>query len=363
VYYNEIISIKEYIMLNINLFSILIRKIFQFCFLFSLAIIISSCENSKETPPAKIYKIGMLAEKFGIDSYNDNSKQGLLDLNKEIPIFTDFRDGVDSLTMLENFNYFMSRNIDLLFYVGYNFTDFAIEKANKTPYVDFAFIDYDLDTIPKNMIGVAFEVQEAAFPLGFLAAYWADFKNPDAPKTAAICGFDSKTLQKFYVAFDNGVKYYNSIYSKNVVNSTVFSYSFHEKQIGRQIADSLVNEGVSVLFTVAGSCGVGAIEVASERHIWAIGVDEDQYLTLPDTLKSILLSSCIKDTRVTVYNIAKDYVNGKFNKGTIQKANLSSSGVAIAPYHNFDNQIPESIKAKIEEIKNDIISGKINPME
>ncbi len=349
-------------MLHFNLSSILKKITFLFCFLFSLSLLTNSCNNTDEPLPVKHYKIGMLAEKFGIDSYNDNSRQGLEDLKSETAITTDYRDGVDSLTMLENFNYFMNHNFDFLFYVGYNFSDFAIEKANKTPNVDFAFIDYDLDTIPKNMLGVSFEVQEAAFPLGFLAAYWADFKNPDAPKTATICGFDSKTLQKFYVAFDNGVKYYNSIYSKNVVNSTVFSYSFHEKQIGREIADSLVNEGISVLFTVAGSCGIGAIEVASEKNIWAIGVDEDQYITLPESLKNILLSSCIKDTKVAVYNIAKDYVNGKFNKGTIQKANLSSSGVAIAPYHNFDNQIPESIKVKIEEIKDDIISGKIEPM-
>jgi basic membrane protein A len=318
------------------------------------------CNNSNNPNTLKTFKIGMTAEKFGDNSYNDNCKKGLTNAKNDFDIITDFKDGNLDSVKKANAEYFMNQNFDLLFYAGFAFTDVAIEISKKYPAKKFVFIDYDLDTIASNMLGISFNVQESSFPLGFLAAYWSDLKNPVSPQTATICGFDSKTLQKFYLAFDNGVKYFNLKYGKNVINQTVFTNTFTDMEIGRQTAKNLIENGVNVIFTVAGECGAGALEAIKEKNKWGIGVDDDQYLTLPE-VKEILLSSCIKNTTKPVYDLTKSFINGNFEGGTIYQSNLKSAGVALAPYHDYENQIPDSIKALIELIKSDISNKKIIP--
>ena len=38
---------------------------------------------------------------------------------------------------------------------------------------------------------------------------------------------------------------------------------------------------------------------------------------------------------------------------------LANNGVSLAPYHDFDSKIDPALKAEIEALKADIISGKI----
>jgi basic membrane protein A len=346
-----------YISLNKKKYSQFINKTLLILLLVLLTV---KCNNSGDPGPLT-YKIGMMAEKFGDNSFNDNCKEGLVNAKNDFNILIDFKDGTLDSIKTANAEYFMKEKFDLLFYAGFAFTDVALEFSKKYPEKKYVFIDYDLDTIPQNLLGIRFEVQEAAFPLGFLAAYWADLKNPTSPKTAALCGYDTKTLQKFYIAFDNGVKYYNSKYNKNVKNQTVFTNNFRDENIGKQTANQLIDAGVSVIFNIAGECGIGALKAVKEKGKWGIGVDDDQYLSVSE-VKDILLSSCIKNTSIPVYDIAKAFINGNFQGGIIFKANLQTAGVAIAPYHDYENQIPADIKTIMEQIKTDIISGKINPL-
>mgnify|MGYP001290627051 CR=1 FL=1 len=329
---------------------------------------LSSCEESVD-PTAKEFKIGMMAEKFGDSSYNDSCKNGVQDAVKKLSdslhqtynFIAEYKEGVADSIMKANANYFIKNNFDLLFFTGFHFDKYAQELAQNQvagAKTKFVIIDTESETMHQNVEGIIFDVQEAAFPLGYLAAYWADLKSPNNPKTATICGYDSKTLKSFYIAFENGVKYYNSKYGKNVQNQTVFSNTFLDEEVGKNIANNLIDNGVSVIFNVAGECGVGAMKAVKARNKWAIGVDEDQYLSRSE-VASVLLSSCIKDTRNAIYEIAVNAMKGKFNGGQIYKANLENTGVRIAPFHDYENQIPANIKSEINAIISEIKSGKI----
>ncbi len=339
------------------------KLLFDFKLMFVLLLIFSfiGCDTSNEPSDSNKLKIGMLAENFGDSSYNENCKQGILDAQYKYDFIAEFKDGTSDAIVRANAQYFIDKKYDLLFYAGFLFESISTEFADKYPLRNFVMIDYDKESLPpSNMLGITFEVQQAAFPLGYLAAYWADSKSPINPKTATICGFDSKTLQKFYVAFDKGVKYYNSKHGKNVENQTVFSNTFRDLNVGRNLANHLIDSGVSVIFTVAGECGVGALEVLKQRGKWGIGVDDDQYLTLP-TVRDILLSSCIKNTRNPVYEVTENFVKGNFKGGTIFKANMSNWGVAMAPYHDYTDEIPDNIKSEIANINYQIDKGIIIP--
>jgi basic membrane protein A len=60
-----------------------------------------------------------------------------------------------------------------------------------------------------------------------------------------------------------------------------------------------------------------------------------------------------------VKEAATETLNGTF-KGGNYIGTLANSGVAIAPYHDYDSKIPAQLKADIDTIKAGIIGGTIS---
>jgi basic membrane protein A len=89
----------------------------------------------------------------------------------------------------------------------------------------------------------------------------------------------------------------------------------------------------------------------------AIGVDVDQYNTYPE-VKDALLSSAAKNVDVAVYTYLKS-VNEKSSKAGIFTANLQNGGIGLAPFHDWDSKIPQSVKDKIKTATEDLKSGKL----
>ena len=89
--------------------------------------------------------------------------------------------------------------------------------------------------------------------------------------------------------------------------------------------------------------------------MWAIGVDNDQYLEVADDLKPYVLTSMVKRIDVVTYDIIAAQVHGTFTGGD-QRWDLSRNGVDYATSGGFvDGMVPT-----LEGIRQDIIAGVIS---
>ena len=59
-----------------------------------------------------------------------------------------------------------------------------------------------------------------------------------------------------------------------------------------------------------------------------------------------------------VNSAVTDAAQDKFD-ATPYVGTLENDGVGIAPYHDLDSQVPADLKAEVDQLKADIISGKI----
>ncbi len=71
-----------------------------------------------------------------------------------------------------------------------------------------------------------------------------------------------------------------------------------------------------------------------------------------------LLTSVQKKVYNTIYGTNQDVISGTFTPG-MAIYNLANDGVGLAPSHETDVLIPPAIKAHLEQVKNDILAGKI----
>ena len=66
----------------------------------------------------------------------------------------------------------------------------------------------------------------------------------------------------------------------------------------------------------------------------------------------------MKGMDVAVEDAIKDSVDGNFSNEPYV-GTLENGGVDLAPFHEFDGEIPAELKDKIDELKQQIIDGEI----
>jgi basic membrane lipoprotein Med (substrate-binding protein (PBP1-ABC) superfamily) len=176
-------------------------------------------------------------------------------------------------------------------------------------------------------------------------------------KTGVVCtvsGMEIPPVVRFVVGYQNGAAWMKPGIATPL---NVYIPSFTDPAKGKETAISMIGQGCDVIFGVGGNTGNGGLLAAKEQGLMAIGVDVDQYNTYPE-VQSALLSSAAKNVDVAVYNYLKTVKDGTV-KGGMVTANLSNGGIGLAPYHDWDSKIPQTVKDKIKEASDALIAGTI----
>ncbi len=307
------------------------------------------------------FKIGMVSDVGGIDdaSFNENTWKGLQDAQKAFGVEAKFLESQAQADYENNITEFAEQGYDMIITVGFLLGDATYKMAKEYPDIHFAIVDYPSggEETP-NLQGILFNVDEASFPVGYLAAAMAEQLDPDDPVVAYIGGMQIPPVEQFIAAYEAGVNYYNEKYGKDVEFTGVYVGDFEAPDQGKVQANSLIDEGADIIMGVGGKTGNGGIAAAKERGKWGVGVDVDQYYTLPNE-KDILITSTVKRLDKAVFAVIKSMLVGKFAGGTNYIATLANEGVGVGPFHDFEDKVPDNIKADLEQIQKDIMTGAL----
>ncbi|MBE3039203.1 MAG: BMP family ABC transporter substrate-binding protein [Chloroflexi bacterium] len=275
-----------------------------------------------------------------------------------------------------NIQQFLSENTDLIITVGFLLGVDTAKAAVANPNTSFAIVDYaypdcwpgavvgtdcgsDVD-LP-NVRGLMFQTDQAAFLAGYLAAGMTV-----TGKVGTFGGIPIPTVTIFMKGFQAGVKYYNQQKNAQVevvgwndaTGEGLFTGNFDSTDDGRAFAQSLMQEGVDIIMPVAGPVGLGSAAICLETGgCKIIGVDNDWFESASE-YKSVILSSVMKKIDAAVYKTIQDYVAGNFTGGTVTYT-IADGGVDLAPYHEFDSAVPQTLKDEITQIKQQLIAGTL----
>lgn len=330
-----------------------------------LSMVVAACGPAAApeatTPPEEecMLKVGMVSDIGGIDdaSFNQNTWEGLEKARDELGVCAQFIESQAQADYEKNITEFAEQGYDMIIPVGFLLIDATIKMSAEYPDIKFVVVDASLD-LP-NVMGVVFKTDEAAFPAGYLAASWAVMQDPEDPQVGYVAGMDIPTVNIFQVAYEAGVAYYNEKHGTDVQVKGTYVGDFEAPDEGKTQGLSLIDEGVDVIFGIGGKTGNGGIVAAKERGKWGIGVDVDQYYTLPNE-KDVLLTSVYKRLDNGVFGLIEQTLEGNFEGGGAYVGTAANSGVGLAPFHDFEDQIPDEIKQDLEAITQGIIDGTID---
>jgi len=307
------------------------------------------------------FQVGMVSDVGGVDdaSFNENTWAGLQRAQEELGVQAQFIESQAQADYERNITEFAEQDYDLIITVGFLLADATAKMAEVYPDVNLAIIDNAYDPPIPNVAGIVFNVDEAAFPIGYLAAGWAVLQDEADPQIGYVAGMQIPPVEQFIVAYEAGANYYNEQKGTDVQVKGVYVGDFEAPDDGKIQGNSLIDEGVDVVFGCGGKTGNGGIAAAKERGKWGVGVDVDQYFTLPNE-KDILITSVMKRLDNAVFAVVESALNGEFPGGNVFVGTLENEGVGLAPYHDFEGEIPAELDAEVQEIVQGIIAGEID---
>lgn len=246
----------------------------------------------------------------------------------------------------------------LVFGVGFLMIEQIQEAAKANPNTMFAGIDHTYFTaIPKNLIGISYREQEAGYLAGIVAGYMTQKYYRSSPLLnsknviGAVLGMDIPPVERYYAGYIAGARSVNP--TVDVRSITVGSFGDRAK--GKEATLALIDQGADIVIQLDGLTGMGVIDAAKERKIFAIGADVDQNAAAPD----YVLTSAMKGTTASVYLTIKDLVAGKLTGGKNRVFGLAEGAIDLAPFHQHDTIVPKVVKDAVARAKADIASGKI----
>lgn len=168
---------------------------------------------------------------------------------------------------------------------------------------------------------------------------------------------DIPGINDFLVGYIQGAQYVD----KDVKVQSIYAGDFTDPAKGKELGLGMYNSKVDIAFNVAGQTGLGLIDAAAESKKYAIGVDSDQAALYMDTDKekaARVLTSVVKQIDRVIVESAEKAKAGTLEYGKHELIGLSVDAVALADNEIYKT-VPENIRKRIDEIRQEIIDGKI----
>ncbi|MEJ5223850.1 MAG: BMP family ABC transporter substrate-binding protein [Anaerolineales bacterium] len=296
--------------------------------------------------------VGLVTDVGKIDdkSFNQSAWEGVQKAKNELGAIVNYIETTDSKDYDKNISTFADEGYDVIVTVGFGMGDATAAAAAKYPNVKFIGVDQFQGETIANVAGLIFPEDNAGFLVGALAAMMTK-----TGKIGSVLGTDVvPPVWRFGEGYRAGAAYINPDVEVFVVyhSDVGFDKTFTDPEWGAQTANAMIAQGADVIFGAGGKTGNGAVEAAAQAGVYAIGVDTDQYYTLPNAAPR-LLSSATKEITAGVFDLLKLAKEGKFPSGNY----LGAAG--YAPYHDLENEVPAEVKARMEEINAKLLSGEL----
>jgi len=349
--------------------------------LVAASLALAACGGGAPAAPADcasedVFCVGFVTDTGGIDdkSFNQTQYDGVLRAVDELGVHGQFIQSDEASQYEPNLTEFASQGYDLVIAAGFFLGGDLAKVAAAYPDIEFAVFDYaypDAFGVPEGVVGHSecipnvqgqiFKTDQAAFLAGYLAAGMTK-----TGKLGFYGGAPIPTVSIFAVGFQTGMELYNEVHGTSVElvgwdNATgegVFTGDFTDLTKGKEAAESLFDEGVDIFMGVGGLIGAPGFDVARERGGYGIWVDTDGYISLTG-VEDVILTSVMKNMETSTFAVIQDTMQGNFQGCGTYVGDMANNGVALAPYHDLADAVPDDLEAEVAALAAQIISGEI----
>lgn len=326
------------------------------------SLLFAACAPAAEEPAvddsdcsrAEVFCVGLVTDVGEIDdkSFNQSAWEGVLLAQQEFGAIVNYVETSDAKDYMANIQLFADDNYDVIVTVGFALGEATLEAAAMYPEVKFIGVDQgQWGGVVDNVAGLIFAEDKSGFLAGVLAAGLTESNT-----IAAVLGTDLvPPVVAFKVGYETGAVWMNpDVTVISTFHPGGLDVAFTDPEWGATTAAQALEQGADVVFGAGGKTGNGAlIETAGYPGTYCIGVDSDQWETVPEA-HPCLVSSAMKLITPGTFDLISMARDGNFPGGNYV------GDVGLAPFHDFDGVVSQDIVNKLEEARLGLEDGSIS---
>ena len=292
---------------------------------------------------------------LGDNAFYDSGKAGMDAIAKQY--------GVETRTIEANFDaakYEPSLEAavdfaDVIFVISYGFEDPLKAIADANPDKVFVNIDTVVQNSKSTITSVDYIEEQSAYLAGVAAALATNdtsIAGVNADKVIGVVGGDNDPVTNaFLFAYENGAK---SIDAEITVERKYLGGAWDDQGRGKQAAEQLYDAGADVVFQVAAAAGLGVLQAAKDRGLYAIGVDTNQN----DLQPGHVIVSDIKNVGASIERVYATIADGSYKPGQVLQYGIKEGGVDV-DFKASTPVLPQASIDRVMDLRQQIIDGKL----
>ena len=260
---------------------------------------------------AAVFCIGLVTDTGKVDdkSFNQASHEGAKAAAAADGGFYKYVETQDAKDYAANMAQFTNKKYDVVVTVGFLMTDATAEAAAGSPDTKFIGVDqfFDPDKVTaKNLTGIQYPEDQAGYGAGYLAGLMTKTN-----KIGQVLGLEIPPVQKFAKGYEAGAKAANPAVQVTGVYHPAGDNAFNDPTWGAAEAKKQLDQGADFIFGAGGNTGNGALQEVAKATgagdtIFCIGVDTDQWDTVPAAQKCLITSATKELTKSVTDTIREE---------------------------------------------------------
>ena len=315
----------------------------------------TSSADASDVRGAMVTDVGGL----GDQSFNDSANAGLERATDEIGMAEkNVLESGSPTDYINNLTQLAQNGFQPIFAVGFLMTDAVTEVAPQYPDQSFAIIDSVVEE--PNVASLTFREEQGSYLVGVVAGLMTqedtEYTTPDDTTVGFLGGLEGPLIKKFEAGYKAGVESVCPDCEVLAEYAGTTPDAFNDPAAGQEISLRLNDNGADIIYHASGATGAGLFEAAQDRNFFAIGVDSDQ-AALNEGVP--ILTSMLKRVDNAVFQTVEAYAQDQYPGGEVQTFGLAEEGVGLAPYGEFEDQVPTEVTDAVDQARQDIIDGNI----
>jgi basic membrane protein A len=312
-----------------------------------------ACTGDDGAADGDTFRIGLITDVGEIDdkSFNQSAWEGVQLAAERLGAEARFIETQDAKDYAANISEFADQGYNVIVTVGFALGEATLEAAALYPDIYFIGVDQFQGAAVSNVAGLIFPEDKAGFLGGALAAHMTQ-----SGTIAAVLGTDLvPPVVAFKEGYEAGARYINpDIRIISTYHPGGMDTAFTDPEWGAATSAQAIDQGADFIFGAGGKTGNGALgEVANYSNVYCLGVDTDQWETVPEA-RACLISSAMKLITPGVAGLIEAAHAGSFPGGNFV------GEVGLAPFHDFDPIVPANVKADLARIDAGLRDGSIS---
>ena len=292
---------------------------------------------------------------LGDKSFNDAGWNGVQMASKGLGIKANVIQKMEEEDLVTNVSRAAEAS-DIVVGMGFMIKDAIIINASLYPDTYFILIDEDAGDFP-NVASYLFHSCQSGYLAGIIAA-----SVSETGKIGVVKGMDVPSVLTYVAGFKAGAKTWNEFKGERVEVLTRTAGTFIDSAKGRVLTKSLIDEGVDIIFDVAGATGIGVYEAVQESNraegiteeemktgsqrpkYFAVGVDVDHDEMYPGEV----LVSALKRMSETIYSAVEGITKNGF-RGGLHLVDFKDGFTGISDMKYTKQYVPEQALKLVEK--------------